>query len=177
MALASSLKLPGPDLASIDIRELHQMICAGNAPNKTAQAIGISTDAVRLILGEYPAPGVRVQRHRGSLAGAATDPAGPVREDLERLYLHEALSIEEIAARSHKSRRAISAMLRTYGIPAGDRPPPGLTADWLQQEYIGGGCSLAAIGREIGVTRHCIAYWANRYGIPIRSPGGRRIVR
>jgi hypothetical protein len=173
LGLVSGLELPGPDPAGLDTRGLHQMIYAGNAPGKAGQAIGISTDAVRLILDEHPAPALRVRRHRGSLAGQATEFAGITKEDLERLYLHERLPIRQIAARYHTSRPAIADVLRAHGIAIGHRPPPGMTADWLQQEYVEKSRSLAEIAREIGISHTGIKYWAKKYGIPIRSRGNR----
>jgi hypothetical protein len=174
LTLAADLELPGPDLASVDTRELHQLIHQRNSPSKTARAIGVTADAVRLILAEHPAPARRIQRGQGSLAGPRTRSARISKPELEQLYLQERLPIRTIAARCKVSKPVIADLLRHYEIPVGCRPPPGVTPAWLRQEYLGNGRSFRDLAQEAGTSAGVLTRWARRYGLPIRPRGGPR---
>jgi hypothetical protein len=54
--LIHDLELPGPDPDSISLDDLHRLIRGGKSPAMAARHLGTTTDAVRVVLAEHPAP-------------------------------------------------------------------------------------------------------------------------
>jgi hypothetical protein len=111
--LLDGLNLPGPDLASVDLSEIHALVRAGGASAAAvARRLGTTSDAVQALLLDHPAPadpdgGARRRRVRYDIS----------REQLRDLHHGQGLSFTEIAQRTGYSRTAIKDLARTYGIP------------------------------------------------------------
>ena len=111
--LLDGLNLPGPDLASVDLSEIHALVRAGGASAAAvARRLGTTSDAVQSLLLDHPAHadpagGARRRRARYDIS----------REQLRDLHHGQGLSFTEIAQRTGYSRTAIKDLARTYGIP------------------------------------------------------------
>jgi len=111
--LLDGLNLPGLDLASLDLDEIHNLVRTDGA---SAAAIGCrlgtTSDAIQALLLDHPAPadpasGTRRRRARYTIS----------REQLWNLHHGQRLSFAEIGQRTGYSRTAISDLARAYEIP------------------------------------------------------------
>ncbi|HEY6792944.1 MAG TPA: hypothetical protein VI365_37105 [Trebonia sp.] len=125
--LLDGLDLPGLDLASLELNEIHKLARTdGASAAAIARRLGTTSDAIQAILLDHPAP---------------ADPAGGARrlaryaisrEQFRDLHHGQGLSFTEIGQRTGYSRTAISDLARAYEIPAGiyrDGTPLKATAD------------------------------------------------
>ncbi len=116
--ILDGLNLPGPDLASVDLSEIHTLARAGGASAAAiARRLGTTSDAIQAILLYHPAPadpagGARRRRARYDIS----------REQLWDLHHVQGLSFTEIGQRAGYSRTAIKDLARTYGIPMDTKP-------------------------------------------------------
>lgn len=103
----------GPDLASVDLSEVHALVRAvGASAAAVARRLGTTTDAIQALLLDHPAPadpadGARWRRARYDIS----------REQLWDLHHGQGLSFTEIGQRTGYSRTAIKDLARTYSIP------------------------------------------------------------
>ena len=103
----------GPDLASVDLSEVHVLVRAGGASAAAvARRLGTTSDAVQALLLDHPAPadpagGPRRRRARYDIS----------REQLRDLRHGQGLSFTEIGQRTGYSTTAIRDLARTYSIP------------------------------------------------------------
>jgi len=165
--LADGLNLLGPDPGSVRIDDLHELIRGGKAPSQVAQALGTTGHVVRAILAENPAPahGRVVQcQHARTVIDIP-------KHEIERLYLHERLSIAQIAALLGARQEAVTRLFASYGIPIGPRPPTGVTQDWLRREYVEHGRTFNDLAAEVGSSPTSLALWAKKWGLPVRPRG------
>ena len=103
----------GPDLASVDLSEVHALVrAAGASAAAVARRLGTTTDAIQALLLDHPTPadpagGARRRRARYDIS----------REQLWDLHHGQGLSFTEIGQRTGYSRTAIKDLARTYSIP------------------------------------------------------------
>jgi biotin operon repressor len=111
--LLDGLDLPGPDLASLDLDEVHKLVRTdGASAAAIARRLGTTSDAIQALLLDHPAPadpasGARRRRARYTIS----------REQLWNLHHGQRLSFTEIGQLTGYSRTAIRELARTYGIP------------------------------------------------------------
>ena len=111
--LLDGLDLPGSDLASLDLNEIHKLVRTdGASPAAIARRLGTTSDAIQALLLDHPAPadpasGARRRRTRYIIS----------REQLRDLHHRQRLSFTEIGQRTGYSRTAISDLARAYEIP------------------------------------------------------------
>ncbi|MDQ2875301.1 MAG: hypothetical protein M3Y33_11110 [Actinomycetota bacterium] len=126
--ILDGLDLPGPDLAGLDLNEIHKLARTGGASAAAiVRHLGTTSDAIQAILLDHPAPadsagGARRRRTRYTIS----------REQLQDLYHRQGLSFTEIGQRTGYSRTAISDLARAYEIPTSiyrDGTPLKATAD------------------------------------------------
>ncbi len=172
--LIDDLELPGTDPAAINSGDIHQLMYSGKTVSKAAKALGTTPEVLLASLAEDPTPARRIIYGQGALAGPRSHPPEIPRDELEQLYLRERLSTRQIAARYNWDRKTIAARLRQHGIPPGRRPPKGVTADWLRQEYADKGRTFDDLAAEVHCGPSALAPWARKYEIPVRSRGGSR---
>jgi hypothetical protein len=109
--LLDGLDLPGPDLASLELNEIHKLARTdGASAAAIARRLGTTSDAIQAILLDHPAPadpagGARRRRARYAIS----------REQFGNLYHEQGLSFTEIGQRTGYSRTAISDLARAYG--------------------------------------------------------------
>jgi hypothetical protein len=171
--LIGDLDLPGTDPAGIPSDDVHQLIYSGKTVSKAAKALGVSPDVLLTVLAEDPAPARPIVYGQGALPGPRTQAPEIPWNELKQLYLRERLSTRQLGDRYDVDRKFIARCLREHGIIPGRRPPAGLTADWLRQEYAGKGRSLDDLATELGLSTSAVTRWAHKYGIPLRPRGGR----
>ena len=177
LSLIDDLELPGTDPAAIKTGDIYQLIYRGTTVGQAAQALGTTADVILALLAEDPGPARRVVPGEGSLAGPRAYVAEIPPGELGKLYLDEKLSIRQIAARYGMRRHIITERLCQHGITPSRRPPKGVTADWLRQEYVGKGRTFDDLAAEVSCGPSALARWACRYGIPVRPRGGPRSPR
>ena len=108
--ILDSLDLPGPNLASLDLNEIHRLArTTGASPAGIARRLGTTSDAIQALLLDHPAPadpagGARRRRARYTIS----------REQLRDLHHGQRLSLAEIGQRTGYSRTAISELARAY---------------------------------------------------------------
>ena len=126
--LLDGLDLPGPDLARLELNEIHKLARTdGASAAAIARHLGTTSDAIQAILLDHPAPadpagGARRRRARYAIS----------RGQFRDLHHGQGLSFTEIGQRTGYSRTAISDLARAYEIPAGiyrDGTPLKATAD------------------------------------------------
>jgi hypothetical protein len=111
--ILDGLNLPGPDPASVNLSEIHELVRAGGASAAAiARRFGTTSDAIQALLLDHPVPadpagGARRRRARYDIS----------REQLWDLHHGQGLSFTEIGQRTGYSRSAISDLARAYEIP------------------------------------------------------------
>jgi hypothetical protein len=111
--LLDGLDLPGPDLASLDLNEIHKLARTGGASAASiARHFGTTSNAIQAILLDHPAPadpasGARRRRARYTIS------SGQLRD----LHHGQGLSFTEIGQLTGYSRTAIRDLARAYEIP------------------------------------------------------------
>jgi len=109
--LLDGLDLPGPDLASLDLGEIHKLARTDGASSAAiARRLGTTSDSIQALLLDHPAPadpagGARRRRARYAIS----------REQLRDLHHGQGLSFTEIGQLTGYSRTAISDLARAYG--------------------------------------------------------------
>jgi hypothetical protein len=172
LRLIADLDLPGQDPASIPIPTLHQKVYEGQSPKEAARELGTTRDAVLAVLTETPAPARRISHGQGELSGPRVWAAEIPKEELERLYLAERLSIKQISTLYHIHVESVSHLLGGYGIPIGERPPLGVTPEWLRREYVEARRTMKELAVEVDTSPVTLANWAKKWEIPLRPRGG-----
>jgi hypothetical protein len=111
--ILDGLDLPGPDLASVDLSEVHALVrAAGASAAAVARRLGTTTDAIQALLLDHPAPadpagGAHRRRARYDIS----------REQFRDLHHGQGLSFTEIGQLTGYSTTAIRDLARTYSIP------------------------------------------------------------
>ena len=105
-----------------------------------------------------------VRRARGTPGVVLSRPA------LQRLYIHEQLSVAEVARRFEVSTGAVVRNLRSYGLPRRDRHAP-LDRSTLRRLYVNERLGVRAVAARLGVSPDKVRAELARYRIPIRRPG------
>lgn len=96
------------------------------------------------------------------------------RDFLERCYVTERMTIQEIADLTGCGPATVSKALHNSRIPVrwvGRRDTAQVEADWLAQRYLSDLASIRDIAGELGCSMSCVLDMLNRYGIPCRPPG------
>ena len=153
--LLGGLRLPGADITSVDLPELHRLIRQQQLPpGVAAKHLSVSVDAIRLVLEEHPAPR---QPRRPPAPCTTVRRAGPAyqkaslalpRSRFVELYEHQHCSLREIAAMVGVSKPTVTELARDYRIPLRrPRSPRKYTfdRDWLYREHVIRGRPLAEL--------------------------------
>ena len=95
------------------------------------------------------------------------------KQELRRLYLHEKLTITQIADQLSSSPNTIRRRLIKFGIDRrdGNSHAPSLLlhdANWLRKAYITDGKTKQQIADEVGAAYGTVDKWLRRHAIPIR---------
>jgi len=100
----------------------------------------------------------------------------PSKEELERMYVNEKMSIIKIGEKLGVSRAGVHNWLRENEIGIRDRPeaklPNGVTKptkEELEKLYYEDGLGMAKIGIRFGVSHFIVRGWLNDYDIEIRE--------
>jgi AraC-like DNA-binding protein len=108
--LLDGLDLAGPDVRTIDIIRLHQLITQQHCTiPRAAVRLGTSSTALHYALGEYPVPmppAARIQ-----LPGIGIPTSSVSEEELARLYRDEDWSLAELAELAGMSKAAVKRRL------------------------------------------------------------------
>jgi TniQ len=179
--LLGGLRLPGADITSVDLPELHRLIRQQQLPaGVAAKHLSVSVDAIRLVLEEHPAPR---QPRRPPAPCTTVRRAGPAyqkaslalpRSRFVELYEHQHCSLRDIAAMVGVSKPTVTELARDYRIPLRrPRSPRKYTfdRDWLYREHVIKGRPLAELAREHGVSGATMTKNAKLHNIPVRRLG------
>lgn len=151
--------------------ELH--VRQGLSAAEIARRVGGSAARVREHLRRH---GIGVRRHERPPPQGA-EPL--TKELLVALYVERRLSTAEVARRVGGSPSRVAAALHRHGIsvrPPGARRAPSLaplTKELLTQLYVVEGLSAAAVAAKVGGSDVRVLGALRRYGLPVRSRGGR----
>ncbi|MGH9065403.1 MAG: hypothetical protein ACRD0L_15810 [Acidimicrobiales bacterium] len=102
-------------------------------------------------------------------------PEGLSRQRLVDLYVEEALTIDQVAARLGCSVGTARSGLRRYGIPLRPRPRPRtkpLERDQIIERYVDRGLSLVETAAELGCSPSTVREAMLDHHIPRRRRGG-----
>ena len=177
--LLDSLRLPGPDLGTVDVTGLHGWIRdEDHSLGEAANHLGTTLDAVRHVLDTHPVPAPQhlnadQARARGRAYYAAKS-ALP-RDEFLHLYTDQQISLHDIAARAGVSRQTVARIARDYDIPLREphrQARRDVDRDWLYNQYVTKRRALPDIARECGMSTANMARWAKTHDIPMRPRGG-----
>jgi hypothetical protein len=178
--LINDLRLPGLDVDTVDMAELHRMVRYEQLDLRAAATrIGISADAARVALQRHPA-------HRDPKPASIPRP-GPHRpgpaylhatrtlppQRFRDLYEHQHHSLRQLAAIAGVSKATITELAHDYAIPlreAHSQPRHVIDPDWLYTEHVTNGRSLSDIARGLGISVATISTQARKYRNPVRGP-------
>jgi len=171
LSLLTGLDLPGADPSHIDIALLHRLIRDENQGlRKSAERLGTTIDAVRLVLETEPAPRAQASVRPLDAARATIN-----KDDLANLYHRQQLSLREIAGKVGVSRQTITRLAREYDVDvrtANLLPRVVVDRDWLYEQYVVHRRTLPDLARECGMSTANMARWAKTHEIPLRDRGG-----
>ena len=176
LSLVGDLQLPGPDVTTISVAELHAALDENKMTTAAAARLfGVSTACIRLALERAPrnASSVRrvtqVDKLKGQLSPGK----------FSHLYEHDGLSFTAIAATFDVERHAVAAVAHEYNVEIrriARHQPLTLDSAWFRHEYVDNDRTLTDIANEIGYTTAAVSTLAHRLGIPVighprRRPG------
>jgi hypothetical protein len=177
--LLHGLDLPSAGTANLDATEMHRLIRGdGLSEGAVADRLKTSIDVVRLALEQHPAPRAPrpppQRRQTVAQVGPAYQKASALLtwERFAQLYETEGRSLKDIASRLGVSRATVAELGRDYGIRvrrSGGRRKSVIDPDWLYDQYVNKGRSLADLAREVGICCTSLAEWARICGVPVRA--------
>lgn len=157
---------PGVEPDAVERTCFHNSITTHKTPAKTAAALGMTAEHVRLFadLSGMTAPERRLpQRARGRLIPRTGD-LSP--ERLEHLYFDQGLSYQRIAERIGCSNTTIASALAHAGLL---EPPPNrpvkVTRAWLVEQCTVRNRTLRGISKECGLSVRELRRMAEHWGI------------
>lgn len=181
MSLLDGLDLPGPDPDQIDLARLHDLVRAdrGSVPT-AARRVGVTTAAAHALLLDYPAP----PRPPAAPPPADRQPARQVLppDVLAHLHHDQRLSMAQIDRQAGFACGTAARLAGEYAIPIrggidpAERAHPALPRDWLYDQHVNQGRSLADLAREKHLNKALVAHWARIYRIPIHRYPARMII-
>jgi hypothetical protein len=180
LELLDGLNLPGVASATVDINELHRLVNLHRhgrlSLSEILQRLGITADVFRQGCDEHPTP--RDPRKPPTQTVAVPRP-GPAYQKASSvltpqrfvdLYETEGRSLSHIGAMVGVCKHTIAQLARDYGIPI---KKPGwrkyeVDSEWLRDQHVNKGRSLAQISRDCGVSVRFLSSLAHRSGVPVR---------
>ena len=172
MSLLDGLDLPGPNLDHIDLARLHHLVRAdrGSIPT-AARHLGVTTATAHALLLDHPAP----PRPPAAPPPADRQPARQVLtpDVLAHLHHDQHLSMAQIDRQTGFACGTAARLAGEYAIPIrgghdpAQRAHPALPRDWLHDQHVNHGRSLADLAREKHLNKAVVAHWARIYRIPI----------
>lgn len=172
--------LPGPDPDTIDIEALHWLIRRDAlSTHAAAHRLGVPVCAVRVALGENPAPATVsappkwLHRHIDDRA-PAMQTLSP--DEFRELYEQQRLTLGQISVRVGIPRSVLKSLAAEYHIPIlkGRWPDRRQRIDysWLHEQYVEQRRSFKEIALECGLSPATVIKRARELGIPVEH--GRR---
>ncbi|MBT2226333.1 TniQ family protein [Nonomuraea sp. NEAU-A123] len=180
LGILDGLDLPGTDPSTINIDRLHELTRGRRYPaGSAAQTLGVSIEAVRLLLEEHPIPAPPLSTAQARALGQVSHAARQVltEEELRRRYLDEHQSARTIAIDVGVSKSTVTRLAAEYGIELRKvgryfKQHNVIDRDWLYEQYITRRRTLADIAREKGTSTTYIIHRAQDLGVPLRASGG-----
>ncbi|MFD7552890.1 TniQ family protein [Streptomyces sp. NPDC059816] len=177
--LMDGLNLPGPDPDRVDIRLLHKLVRRReHSAQHMAAILNTSVEAVRHLLDQHPAPAIPETKAQARAAGRAFRKAMEdlPKAELDRLYVDEHRSLQQIAELTGISRRLLTRLAGEYGTPLRSGPQDykrhaEVEADWLFEQYVHRRRTLRDLAREKRMSPAHMNRWANTHNIPLRRGG------
>ncbi|CDO31101.1 TniQ family protein [Mycobacterium porcinum] len=197
LSIVSDLELPGPDLGTISLSELHLIVdVKARTVTSAAWHFGVSTSVIRLLLERFPRQsqvfpegqvsqdsGVRPEgqvsqeEQRGPSTQLERLRSTLTRQDLIRLHHGERLSVRTIAARFGVRSKAVYALASEYNVETRKgrgRPRLDIDPAWFRRERVQNGRSLRDIADEIGASYAAVRQFGQRQGIAVERFRPRR---
>jgi DNA-binding transcriptional LysR family regulator len=178
--LAAGLRLPGRDLADIDMAAAHRMIRAHTPPAHIAATQSVSLEHLRFAFCQQPLDALPEPPDRPTRPLRNPRRAHPTRHRLTEDFLRDQhvthrKPIRQIAAETGYSLIAVTASLHAHGLTQFriDRTPD-IDERWLRTEYLTHGRSLEDIAQQRGIRANDVGRRAQEYGIPLRPPKARK---
>lgn len=180
LSLLSGLDLPGPEPSLIDVVRLHELVRERAHPVQyAAEVLGITVDAVRVVLDEHPVPAASLT----AAQARATDRIRHVarqaltEKEFRRRYVDEHQSLYDIAKRTGISRQVLTRLAAEYGMELREGPQNYkrkgvIERDWLFEQYVDRRRTLPDLAREKNMSTANMARWAHVHQIPLRPRGG-----
>jgi molybdenum-dependent DNA-binding transcriptional regulator ModE len=176
--LLHGLRLPGPNLSTIDPELLRHMPAGTARIGHAADHFGISAAAARYLVEMNPAHppawvSGKVPRPHGRGAYRIAKDALPPKR-LTDLYIRQRQSLDVIASNVGVSKTVIKQLATAYGLelrPSGPKVKHIFDRNWLVKQYVDKQRSLPDIAAEVGVASLTVGRWLAKYAIPARAPG------
>ena len=180
VSLLGDLDLPGPDSSLIDVTRLHELVQRRRHPAQhTADVLGTTIDAVRLLLDEHPAPAAPLTATQARAAGRIRHAARQAltEKEFRHRYGDQHQSLCDIADETGFSRQTLARLAAEYGIalregPQGYKRKGVIDRDWLIEQYVDRGRTLPDLACEKNMSTSNMARWAHVHQIPLRPRGG-----
>ncbi|MGJ6967025.1 TniQ family protein [Streptosporangium sp. G11] len=180
LGILDGLDLPGTDPSTINIDRLHELTRGRRYPaGSAAQTLGVSIEAVRLLLEEHPIPAPPLSTAQARALGQVSHAARQVltEEELRRRYLDEHQSARTIAIDVGVSKSTVTRLAAEYGIELRKvgryfKQHNIIDRAWLYEQYVTRRRTLADIAREKGTSTTYIINRAQDLGVPLRPSGG-----
>lgn len=144
VSLLADLDLPGPDPSLIDVPCLHELVQGRRHPvQHAAGVLGITVDAVRLVLDQHPAPDAPLSAAQARATGRVRHAARQVltEKEFRRRYGDQHQSLYDIANQTGFSRQTLTRLAAEYGIALREGPQDYkrkgvIDRDWLLEQYV-----------------------------------------
>ncbi|MCQ8830322.1 hypothetical protein [Streptomyces malaysiensis] len=182
-AWVAGVRWPGLSPTDVVTAEFRDLLAMAGTVHEAADALGLATEHVRLYC-DLTETGAATPSHViGKHLSTRTVRKAKIREgvlapdQLRDLYVNQKLELTHIANLASCRPGTVRRLLRQEGIPLRPRPRripdrPGITREWLHNEYIERQRDIANLARERGVTHYHLTKMAKAWGIPIRPSGG-----
>lgn len=143
--------------------------------------MGVTVDAVRVILDERPAPAASLTEAQARATGQVRHAARQAlaEKEFRRRYIDRHQSLYDIAKQTGFSRQTLTRLATEYGIALREGPQNYkrkgvIDRDWLFEQYVVCGRTLPDLAREKNMSTTNMARWAHFHQIPLRRRGASR---
>lgn len=173
--LADSLRLPGVAVDDLDTTTITRLVVDEHRPvTDAARALGVHREHIRLALEHLDRPTRQWAINAAPSAWRTEQLAARLftRDYLEREYIRNGRSLNELAADTGIGRHIIARIAKHHGVPlTNGRAPFPIDRDWLHHHYIDRLRSTADIAAELGTDQMVVNNALHRHGIPARPSG------